>query len=162
MNKHRRILLALPLVLGALLGAAKWKQMHPMPTQRDLTERAHLREAKIVELIDGAKSYPILIDAFKKSLNDFYLIDLETPSNFSTGGFTGYVSIPRGDKIRVQKIRNQSPYLAEIYLSASAFPSSYTGKYLRKKGIIEERNFRLHPVTERRLRELIANYQPAR
>lgn len=102
--------------------------------------------------------WPLPISAFKESLNDFYLIELETPSNFSAGGFTGPVSMPRGDTIRLQKIRNESPYLAEIYLSASSVPSSYTGKYPSKRGA-EERKFRLHPVTERRLRELVAKYR---
>lgn len=54
MNKCRRILLpSLPLLLGALLGGAKWKQMHPTPTKLDLQARAHSREARIVELVEA-------------------------------------------------------------------------------------------------------------
>ena len=159
MNKRRRILLlALPLVLGALLGGAKWKQLHPTPTQFDLQERAHLREAKIVELVHGSQVLSLPVDAFKERLNDFYLLGPVTQSNLPTGA-SGPVFIPRRYTIRVRKGkgRDEYPYLAEIYLSDA---SSYIGKYPHKAGF-EQHEARLHPLTERRLRDLIALYRDA-
>lgn len=158
MNKRRwMIMLALPLVLGVLLGAAKWKQLHPTATQRDLVERAHMREAKMVELVNGRKSVLLPVDEFKATLNDFYLLKKDRGTD-ALGTFSGPVPIPRGYAIRVLKSQREPHYLAQIHLSSPAY---YTGTYLHKSGV-EERTAKLHPVTERRLRELVAKYRPAK
>lgn len=162
MNKRRWMtLLALPLVLGVLLSAAKWKQMHPTATQRDLAERAHMREATIVDVVVGGRSLSLPVDAFKASLDDFYLLGASQSSTLPIGVIPRSAFVPpptfieRQYTIRVRKNRRESPYLAEIYLSPN---SSYVGKYLTKTGI-EQHEARLHPATERRLREFLALYR---
>ncbi len=151
---HRGAFVLLPLLLGALLGGVKWKQLHPTPTQFDLQERAHLREAKIVELVNGGKSVSIPIDEFKATLDEFYLLKRGREAD-ELGTFSGSVPIPRGYAIRLRKSYREPHYLAQIHLSSPAY---YTGTYLHKSGI-EERAAKLHPVTERRLREFIALYR---
>ena len=149
MNKRRRILLlALPLVLGALLGGAKWKQMHPTATKLDLQERAHLRGAKIVNLVYKGNYISIPVNEFKTTLDDFYLMN----------GFLNYSSsrIPATQTMMiVRRDKDQSQPLAEIDLDV---PASYMALKQNRTGSAVA----LHPITERRLRELVAKHLPAR
>ncbi len=50
--KRKIAWLALPLVLGVLAFAAKWRAEHPTPTKEDLEVRALMREASQVEVAD--------------------------------------------------------------------------------------------------------------
>lgn len=141
-------MLALPLVLGVLLGAAKWKQMHPTATQSDLAERAHLREAKVVNLVYKGNYIPIPVDEFKATLDEFYLMD-KFPSYSSP-------QIPATQTtIVVRKDKDKSQPLAEISLDV---PASYLAVKPNGFGSAAP----LHPITERRLRDFVTLYRPAK
>lgn len=140
-------MLALPLVLGVLLGAAKWKQLHPTATQFDLTERAHMRKAKIVNLVYKGNYISIPVDEFKATLDEFYLMDKS-----SSRAFLSSSQIPATQTtIVIRKDKDKSMPLAEIDLDA---PVSYLTFTQNGTGPVVP----LHPVTVRRLRELIAKY----
>ncbi len=143
-------LLLLPLALGALLGGVKWKQLHPTPTFTDLQERARLSKAKIVNLVYKGNYIPIPIDEFKATLNDFYLMD-KNSSNY----FSSFSASTTQTTIVVRKDEYQSLRLAEIELN---YPASYL--VLKKNGMGSA--VPLHPVTVRRLNELVANHTSAR
>ena len=162
MNKRRRILLlVLPLLLGALLGGAKWKQMHPTPTRFDLQERAFLREAKFVDVNVEGKKIDLPSDEFKATLDDFYLIDLG--DNWPSAMRKPNRRIGPNVVIRVCEERNNewSPF-AEIRLGGGV---SYAAGHAELPNAPERRGglimALIHPITEQRLRELIAKYRSA-
>lgn len=147
MNKRRQItLLALPLLLGALIGGAKWKQLHPTATQRDLAERAHLRKAVLVNMSVDGKYVPIPLDEWKQILDDFYLMKSRDLNGTSWKKAT---IIARLDK-------DKSAPLGTVEISLDTHYSGYYSATTMSHSVA------LHPATERRLRELVAKYQSAR
>ena len=166
MNKRRRILLfTLPLVLGALVGGAKWKQMHPAPTQFDLQERVRLMKAKRVELyVNGGKT-SLPIGEFKVALNEFFLIELKNTDQLVRVGSTLKVlQVPASSiVIIVAEHPNEPMPLGQIQLSD---PTFYLGSKVQRDPAghiaLSQTTGSLHLVTDRRLRELIAKHLPAR
>ncbi len=154
-------LLLIPLILVALLGGVQWKRLHPTPTSMDLWHRAQLREATSVEVdVDGRKiSLPV--SEFKATLNDFFLLDF---SNANSTPFPGAVQIPWSHvTITAWKDRRFHVPLAELRMDA---PTSYLTNYPQKgrngEVALIQMMASLHPVTQRRLRELIAKHLPTK
>ncbi len=147
MNKRRwMIMLALPLVLGVLLGAAKWKQMHPTETQLDLQERAILQSATVATAHGNGYTVSIPINEFKATINDFYFLDNNPDS--MPGGYVPILTIEKVDGesrtvIGKFEIGRDTPYAS--YKSANS-------KSPFRQGI--------HPVTSRRLKVLMLKYLP--
>ena len=163
MNKRasrRTFLLAAPLLLGATLGGVKWKQMHPTPTQRDLQERVHLLGSKKVILIINNQRILLPKAEFDATLTKLYLLDIE---EFDAKRPAQSLSMLRvkpfsKTKIIVSQGRYKPPPLAEIGLDATI---PYITRYNLHSGALIEVTA-LHPVTVRRLRELIARHFPAK
>lgn len=148
------MMLALPLVLGALLGAAKWKQLHPTATPFDLQERRVLRQAKIVNVMIRGKTFSVPTAEFKAILNDFYLLDFNA---IDPSVVADPIIIPFSQtKIVVRKDKSSSLPLAEIGLNS---PSRYLCKREEHAGDVKYAAT-LHPTTERRLHELVTKYSP--
>ena len=161
LKRHSRLLLLFPLLLGAIIGGVKWKQMHPTPTQFDLQERAFLSKAKFVDVHVEGKKVNIASDEFKDALDNFYLIDLgnDWPSLLSNPRQSAGPDVV----IRACDERDNewSPF-AEIHLgSGIPYGASYNERpnAPQRKGPIFAK---LHPVTERRFRELVAKHLPAK
>ena len=160
MTKRRRILLlALPLLLGALLGGAKWKQMHPTLTQRDLQERAYLEKAVKVEILGTTRRGEIPIGEFKKALDDFYLLDAN--ANPVRAASTASKA-PRFMLMPLKEVVGGRR--GELYTMAMIGVAS-PGTYFSWDGYILGQTlarYSLHPVTQRRLEELVARYRSAK
>lgn len=165
MNKRRRtLLLALPLVLGALLGAAKWKQLHPAPTQFDLQERAFLRNSKIVRVTVEGKGVELPSAEFKATLDDFYLTDAgdDLMLALAKSSARKRQNEPAIDIKVAYEINNESAPFAGIRLDSISFYNA--NRVTRGRTSQQQKTVvaLIHPVTERRLRELVAKYRPAR
>ena len=155
------VLLLLPLALGTSLGGVKWKQLHPTPTQLDLQERNFLRKAKFLDVYVGGQKIKLSPNEFKTTLDDFYLIDLgdKWPSAMRRPNR----SVGPNVLIRACDERDNewSPF-AEIRLNSGI---SYAAGHRERPNAPERRvgliMASVHPVTLRRLNELIAKHLPA-
>ena len=159
---HQGALVLLPLLVGALLGGVKWKQLHPTPTQLDLQERARLMKAKRVELRMDGHTVVLPVDEFKATLKDFYLVELKPTHEIMLMGSRYRVITAPIVSLSIVKYPNPCMSLAEIEL---ANPNFYMG-HKTKNGCGDQLNSTqivksLHPVTLRRLNELIAKHLPA-
>lgn len=142
-------MLALPLVLGVLLGAAKWKQLHPTPTPLDLQERALLRKAVKVEIWNPTHRGQVPIDEFKKALDDFYLIE----DDASRAPFNPTGTPP--DQIAFAVMLKSSDNTSKAVAMIAVSPLGYYDT-IRDFGSQRPRFARsLHPVTQRRFKKLI-------
>ncbi len=150
MNKRRRItLLALPLVLAALIGGAKWKQMHPIATKLDLQERAILSKAEKVEIWNPTYRGQVPVAEFKEALGDFYLIE----DDASRARFNSTETPP--DQIAFAVMLKSSDNTSKAVAMIGVFPLGYYDT-LRNAGSARPRFARsLHPVTQRRLQKLV-------
>ena len=157
MNKRRQItLLALPLVLGALLVGAKWKQSHPTPTKLDLQERALLRKTVKVEIWNPDYRAQIPVAEFKEALSDFYLIE-DDPSRTQAN-----LAVIPPDQIALFMMLRSSDTPSKAVAIIGVSPFGYYDT-IRDSGSQRPRVVRsLHLITQRRLYELVAKYRPTK
>ncbi len=144
MNKRafRWGLLMLPLLLGAVIGVAKWKQLHPTPTKLDLQERALLSKAAKVEIWNPTYAGQIPVEEFKETLNEFYLIENDVSD----------VTPP--DQIVFMVMLHPSDHVSKSVAMIGVSPIGYY--VLRDTNSQRPLSVRsLHPVTRRRLEKLI-------
>ena len=159
----RPSLLLLPLLLAALLGGVKWKQMHPTPTPLDLQERARLMEAKSVEVDADGRKFVLPTKEFKETLANFYLLEPKVRDVFSATAPYPTLAQRRFRRWIIISVKDSKPLplLAEIHLES---PTSYQGdfsgmeRHPTSSGTIGS----LHPVTQLRLSELIIRHLPAK
>ena len=139
------LLLTLPVLLGVASTFAQQKQ--PLkPTARDLQQRAHLSKAVIVNMAVDGKYISIPSAEWKQALEDFYLVDPK--------GTIG--PKPKKAIIVARLDKSESWPLCYIEVGLEQSYSGYNSRNLGASWVA------LHPVTERRLRELVAKHRPAK
>ena len=135
-------LLLIPLVLGALIGGAKWKQLHPTPTQFDLQERALLSKAAKVGIWNPTHRGQVPVDEFKETLDEFYLIEDDGSDVTPPDQIVFMVMLHSSD--------DASKSVAMIGVSPLGY---YVLRDTDSQRPLSVRS--LHPVTRRRLEKLI-------
>ena len=164
-KRFRLVLCVVPLLLGAVLGVVKWKQMHPTPTARDLGERAFLKQAEAVTVFCYGHEVAVPRREFDAALDEFYLIDLQNRKWIFMGARNANsLKFRGGCVIRAATAvpRDQTVPFAEIDFGS---PASYTAKHAPPGELVQTQALmlaQLHPTTERRLRALVARHLPAR
>lgn len=143
-------MLALPLVLSVLLGAAKWKQMHPTATMIDLQERALLRERGLTIIVfdrdyNGYRG-EIPLDEFRKVLDDFYLLDDEiSDEKINNPMLPGQIGL----EVRLKPDGDAGASRVRIGVSPSGY---YLQNFNSQR---PQFSHSLHPTTQHRLKELM-------
>ena len=143
--RRRLLWLALAITMSAGVVAARWRQLHPPPTSRDLAERARLRGAETVSLSVDGRYAQIPVEEFKATLDDFYFFE-GAPA----------ASIPPWKArimLTIWKNGYESPPLAEFRIGPRSTYVSFP------HGAQEFKS--LHPTTEKRVKALVDKYAEA-